>query len=336
MLRAMGDVRDTLMLPFHKEAISAPGDSERWCFLNAQILPHDAPVRKEILVCEQGFRPDFNLLNDTGYSVEPQLDGTDSYAGALLLLARNRRMNEHGFARAWSSIRDGGTMVCAGEKTAGIQSLKKWVAERVEISGSLSKHHAQVFWLPKIGQGFPLSDIAHDVEGYRIEAGMFSADKPDAASKLLVDYFDERIRGCVADFGAGWGYLSGELLKRTDDIASLALYEADYRSLEAARHNLAVYGELPISFYWQDIPREFGEAQFNWVIMNPPFHTGRAADPELGKAFIVASHRALMPGGRLLMVANTHLPYERALKDSFRSVTQIAQQDGFKILEAVR
>lgn len=332
----VGDVRDTLMLPFCREDIAVPMGNERWCFLNAQPLPGDAPVRREMLMCEQGFRPDFNRLSNTGYSVQPLLDGTDSYTGALLLLDRSRRMNEQNFARGWNSVQNGGTVVCAGEKTAGIQRLKKWAAERVDISGSLSKHHAQVFWLRKTGQDMPLPGIACDVDGYRIEAGMFSADKPDTASQFLVDHFDDRIRGCVADFGAGWGYLSGELLKRADDVASLALYEADYRSLEAAKYNLAEHDEPPISFYWQDIPREFGEAQFNWVIMNPPFHTGRTADPELGKAFIGTAHRALMPGGKLLMVANTQLPYERGLKDSFRSFRQIAQQHGFKILEAVR
>ncbi|MGI9356161.1 MAG: class I SAM-dependent methyltransferase [Rhizobiaceae bacterium] len=330
------DVRDTLMLPFGREDIVAPTGGERWCFLNAQPLPVDATIRRDKLVCEQGFRPDFNRLSSAGYFVEPQLEGVDSYPGALLLLGRNRRLNEYNLTLAWNSIHDGGTVVCAGEKTAGIQSLKKWVAERADISGSLSKHHAQVFWLQKTGQDLPLPDIADDVGGYRIEAGMFSADGPDKASRFLVDHFNERIRGCVADFGTGWGYLSGELLKRTDSVVSLALYEADYRSLEAARHNLAAYDEPPISFYWQDIPGEFDDAQFNWVIMNPPFHTGRAADPELGSAFVRTAHRALMPGGRLLMVANTHLPYERDLKHCFRSVKQIAQQDGFKILEAVR
>lgn len=44
----------------------------------------------------------------------------------------------------------------------------------------------------------------------------------------------------------------------------------------------------------------------------------------------------LNKGGQLLMVANTHLPYEQTLKKHFRSFRQVDQRDGFKILEAIR
>ena len=49
------------------------------------------------------------------------------------------------------------------------------------------------------------------------------------------------------------------------------------------------------------------------MIMNPPFHQGRAAEPDLGAAFIAAAARILKPHGRLMMVANRQLPYEAAL-----------------------
>ena len=70
--------------------------------------------------------------------------------------------------------------------------------------------------------------------------------------------------------------------------------------------------------------------------MNPPFHAGRRADPEIGRAFIAAAARMLKPAGTLWLVANRHLPYEISLKDRFRDVAEIAGTSKFKVLQAVR
>ena len=58
------------------------------------------------------------------------------------------------------------------------------------------------------------------------------------SSILLAGRFDNRITGAVADFGCGWGYLSAHVLEKAAP-ASLALFEAHYASLEAAKRNLA-------------------------------------------------------------------------------------------------
>ena len=43
-----------------------------------------------------------------------------------------------------------------------------------------------------------------------------------------------------------------------------------------------------------------------------------------------------MPKGRLLMVSNRNLPYERTLDRTFRSHAMLADTGGFKVLEAIR
>ena len=58
--------------------------------------------------------------------------------------------------------------------------------------------------------------------------------------------------------------------------------------------------------------------------------------PDLGRAFIAAAAVALNPGGRLWLVANRHLPYEEALGSGFGQVRTVAQEGGFKIVEAVK
>ncbi|HEX7769794.1 MAG TPA: methyltransferase, partial [Dokdonella sp.] len=66
----------------------------------------------------------------------------------------------------------------------------------------------------------------------------------------------------------------------------------------------------------------------------PPFHQGRADQPELGQAFIAAAAAALHDDGELHLVANRHLPYEAALATRFADVRRVAGQDGFKLFTA--
>lgn len=70
--------------------------------------------------------------------------------------------------------------------------------------------------------------------------------------------------------------------------------------------------------------------------MNPPFHIGRASDPELGRAFIRAAARMLSPRGQLYMVANRHLPYEGDLAAAYGEVREIGGDNRFKIVQAAR
>ena len=74
------------------------------------------------------------------------------------------------------------------------------------------------------------------------------------------------------------------------------------------------------------------------MITNPPFHTSRRGAPELGAAFIRAAAAMLAVRGRLLLVANRHLPYEAVLAQAFGRVAEISAPGGpdrgFKLLEA--
>ena len=329
----MADHRDTLLLPFERDLLSA---GSRAVFLNADVLPSGDCFSDTHLVCEQGFKPSHNALLEAGYDTSPHLpEPLDQAADAALILAhRSRAINEINFERGWNMVRPGGTVVFCGAKKSGVQSQRKWVASWTEVEGSLSKNHAQVFWTRRGDMDRTIAARETTVGPYRIGPGMFSHQGPDKASEILVQAFDDRIYGRVADFGAGWGYLTCELLKRCERIEAVELYEADYASLEASKRHLAAHDNC--QFFWCDLLSEAPRKPFDWVIMNPPFHQGRAADPAIGTTFIENAARTLPSGGRLLLVANINLPYERTLSDLFRSVRRLTERDGFKVLEAVR
>ena len=54
----------------------------------------------------------------------------------------------------------------------------------------------------------------------------------------------------------------------------------------------------------------------------------------MGQRMIRTASAALKPGGRLLMVANRQLPYEKTLAEAFSSYSEVARDGMFKVLVA--
>jgi 16S rRNA (guanine1207-N2)-methyltransferase len=162
---------------------------------------------------------------------------------------------------------------------------------------------------------------------------MFSPDQADAGSMQLSDLIAGKLRGKGADLGAGWGWLAKRALDQNPEISTLDLYEAEYAAVQCAKKNVA---DSRATAHWADVTALTGPADHDFVIMNPPFHQSRKADPELGRQFIAAAARLLQPKGTLWMVANRQLAYETSLQKHFQSWEILKQSGGFKSIRAMR
>ena len=122
--------------------------------------------------------------------------------------------------------------------------------------------------------------------------GVFAWDRIDPASALLAEHLPADLAGRAADLGAGYGYLSRELLERCPKITALDLYEAEQRALALAELNLAPPPRaLPLRFLWRDVTAGI-EPGYDVIISNPPFHTPSRADrPDIGQRFIAVARR---------------------------------------------
>ena len=114
-------------------------------------------------------------------------------------------------------------------------------------------------------------------------------------------------------------------------ITHVDLVEADKRALDCAALNLH---DDRVALHWADATTWGEAASLDWVVMNPPFHTSRTPDSTLGQAFIQSAARLLRTKGRLIMVANRHLPYEATLSSNFVQVQELSGDTRFKILQA--
>jgi 16S rRNA (guanine1207-N2)-methyltransferase len=274
-----------------------------------------------------GFRPDHAHFAQ-GYPV----NSVPPYAAALVCLPRSREAARALIARAAGEVAPGGVIAVDGQKTDGIDSVLKELRGRVDLSDSLSKAHGK---LATFTAGPDLSDwLARPamVEGFQTLPGIFSADGPDRGSVLLAASLPQGLAGKVADLGAGWGFLAAELLKRPG-IRRLDLVEAEADALDCARVNLS---DPRARFHWADATDWRPDSLLDAVVMNPPFHLGRDADPGLGAAFIRAARRMLAPDGSLWLVANRHLPYDAVLSETFLHHEEAATDGSFRVIHATK
>ena len=274
-----------------------------------------------------GFRPDHDHFARR-YPVTPE----PPYAAAVVCLPRAREAARALIAQATAEVTPGGWIAVDGQKTDGIDTALKDLRGRVDLSESLSKAHGK---LASFAAGADLSDWLakpHEVDGFRTLPGTFSADGPDRASVMLAAALPAKLGGKIADLGAGWGFLAAEILKRPG-VKKLDLVEAEADALDCARVNVT---DPRARFHWADATTWRPETLLDAVVMNPPFHTGRAADPALGAAFIRAARRMLAPDGSLWLVANRHLPYDAALAESFLETSEVAGDGGFRVIHAIK
>jgi 16S rRNA (guanine1207-N2)-methyltransferase len=338
---------ETLFLPLLDGHLPWPAGGA--LFLRARA---GAPLRAQPwpgLVCQQTFQPDAVALERMSMRVlTHDLDATvETYPLVMLLPPRQRDEARALLARAIRATAPGGRVLACASNNEGARSCE---ADLERIAGpvtTLTKNKCRAFWTAPL-DGARESALAEQwlqldaprpiADGRFISRpGVFAWDRVDAASQLLAAHLPPELAGRAADLGAGFGYLSVELLERCVGITALDAYEAERRALDLARRNLAPYESRAIVRYcWHDVTAGLTD-RYDVIVCNPPFHTHARADrPDVGRRFIAAAAQALQPAGRLWLVANRHLPYETALGAGFERVRIVTQQHGYKIVEAVK
>ncbi|MGV3551549.1 class I SAM-dependent methyltransferase [Rhizobium sp.] len=336
----MRDAVKTLFHPFETGTLVAPSADMRVLFLGAETGFRKPEGFEAEMEAVQGFRPLYNALHKQGIDAQPEISGSD-FDMALILMTRHRGENENFVAEALARTKPGAVIVVAGAKEDGVQSLRKRLNGFGVETEHLAKYHAQAMWLWRPEDASTLIDrlrapsAAVDAR-FLTSPGMFSHGEVDAGSQFLSRYLPKDYRKHVADFGAGWGYLTVEMAAQSPGIEGIDLYEADYAALQAARKNVdRLCPKLETRYHWLDLAREEVKARYDLVIMNPPFHEGgHAAEPGLGQALIRKASDVLRGGGELLLVANRGLPYEPILKELFRSSGETARNARYKVLWA--
>lgn len=177
-------------------------------------------------------------------------------------------------------------MVACQSNNEGARSGEADLRQLTGLAGSLTKHHCRTYWS---GPLHGSTDAALQARWAALDAprkildgrfvsrpGVFAWDRIDPASALLVEHLPGTLAGHGADLGAGFGYLSAEVLARCPKVTALDVYEAEARALNLARRNLQGSAHpAQLQYHWRDVTAGLA-AQYDFIVSNPPFHTPRA------------------------------------------------------------
>ena len=305
-----------------------------------------------------------------GVSVEPLIYPlpVESFKTIIINLPKGRKLARRWLVEAWGALQPGSELYLAGANPEGIQSVIRdagtlfgdttilayrkgcRVARMVkqpqlrvnpENQPRSGAPGPEVAWAaePGIARGswFEFNaSVCGEIFTLRSLPGVFSSDRLDEGTALLLQQItrewvqDKR----VLDFGCGYG-LIGMVAVRLG-AAWVDLLDVDLSAVAAAQENCSRHKIHNVQVRASDVLEAIGSERYDLILSNPPFHTGKLVEYSMAQTFIMHSRYILHPGGRLVLVANRFIRYDRLMKEVFGNVVGLAETGKFHVLESVR
>jgi len=244
-------------------------------------------------------------------------------------------------ASAWEDAAVGDTITISQPNGRGGKSLEKTIKAHFPGADTRSRNKSRIMTITKtVDTPAIITEWLKNTElrlieetGFYSMPGLFGWNRVDTGSTLLLQNLPP-LQGVGADFGCGYGYLSRNILNDNDEITTLYCLDNDNRAITACHQNI---NDRRARFITADCTQLIIDLlKLDFIVMNPPFHDAESQDYGIGQKFIITAAEYLKPNGCLHMVANRHLPYEKILSGHFKAYEKIADQNGFKIITAVR
>lgn len=162
--------------------------------------------------------------------------------------------------------------------------------------------------------------------------GVFSEQRLDDGTALLLKHLPADMSGSVLDFACGSGVVAASILSRYPEVNRVTASDVNAFALHAADATLSNYPQRS-TVCPSDGLNQLSE-RYDWIVSNPPFHTGHRTDYAVARDFIAAVPKHLTNNGRLLIVANNFLGYPALLREQFKHVKELANDKRFHVLAA--
>ncbi|WP_026530625.1 class I SAM-dependent methyltransferase [Haematomicrobium sanguinis] len=160
----------------------------------------------------------------------------------------------------------------------------------------------------------------------------FGGTQVDAGSALLLAQLPEfEASSRVRDLGCGNGSIAAALALRYPEL-QVSASDVSRSAVRSTRATFAANG-LEGRVHAQATPGLEGVAprSLNAVVLNPPFHQGGRVDEQLAAGLFADAARALVPGGVLYTVWNSHLRYRGQLERLVGPTEQLARNATFTV-----
>ncbi|MCP1338595.1 class I SAM-dependent methyltransferase [Idiomarina sp. M1R2S28] len=264
----------------------------------------------------------------------------NSYDGVLFLVAKEKELNQY-LLEQLASLPAGTPVWFAGEKRSGIQPLMRhlpaWLRPPQKLA---SANHCLLFASERNEhdhQSASIDSYAKTItfelnqqrESFVTLPGVFSREHIDPATLLLLQHIKDLPKGRGMDFACGAGVIAKQLVPQATELMACDVSPIAIAASEITLANEPVTTELRLA---DGIPDNAG--QFDFIVSNPPFHTGQKTDYEIARKFISNARQHLNKKGVFRVVANRFLPWPEAIESVFGNCSVIADDGRYRVYHA--
>lgn len=271
--------------------------------------------------------------------------GAPAFDLAALVLPKGREATQLALASAAAALRIGGRLLLAGPTRGGIKSA---IARMEKLFGNAdtlrvkARHRVAVAVKRASITGplpAPYTEVTTEVRGQTVRfvsrPGVFAGLSLDQGTRVLIENMHLRPTDAVLDLGCGSGVV-GLIAARLCPQGSVTLVDASSMAVEAARQTLALNGVANAEVLVSDCAAAVFDREFDVVVTNPPFHQGFGVEYDVARQFILDAAQVLRPDGRLYLVANRFIRYDRWIEEAFDNVATVYEDNHYRVLQAVK
>jgi len=264
----------------------------------------------------------------------------------LVIIAFPKSKAELNFTLAMIAhcVNDATKILLVGEKKGGIQSAAKLTQHILSCCQKVdSARHCMLFvglFQPeKLSDVFNLQDwftkYHITVEGITLTIaslpGVFSQQKLDVGTALLLANLPNNMTGKTLDFGCGAGVISCFIGKKFSDV-TLSLLDVSALALTSAKESLALNG-LSGHVFPSNSLSDVND-KYQYVVSNPPFHQGIKTHYQASEDFLAGIKEKLNKQGNITIVANSFLRYHPIMQAHIGRTQIVTKDKGFTIYQA--
>ena len=286
-----------------------------------------------------------------GFSVLP--DYAEAFDVVTIDLPKGRKLARRMLCEAFSALVIGGKLYLSGANREGIQAVIKdmealfgsatilaykkgnrlAVSEKVTTKPGTAKWAEQAGISPGTWYEFMIETPYGPINLSSLP-GVFSYDRLDEGTRLLLPHITISPEDRVLDLGCGYGILG--ICAAIGGAQTVEMVDVNLLAVAAAMENLEKHDLKNAKSYPDDVLGSRPESSLDKIISNPPFHAGRQVDYQMAHALIAQSFRALKPGGSITLVANRFIRYDHEMERFFSNVNCIFENPRYHILRAIK
>lgn len=263
----------------------------------------------------------------------------------LVIMTFPKSKAEYGFTLAMlaNSVTKDATIIIVGENKSGIKSADKLGKDYLRFCNKIDAARHCLLYVARFKTTLPDFVLADFYHNYQLEIadqtikiaalpGVFSQNKLDIGTQVLLDNLPETITGKVLDFGCGAGVIAAYISTLFPE-SKPTLVDVNALALQSAKKTFEL-NQLKADFIASNSLSRVTDS-YDYVISNPPFHQGVKTHYAATEQFLMKIKQHIKPNGCITIVANSFLKYPPIMEQAIGTTKTITVTKGFAIYQCL-